>query len=200
MIIRRKCLVYIGITFRGEYSSHPLKKKRSRVTKRCRGGSLSREYLLRLIHFSPLGQFSFLLPSLPFFSFFFLNCPGPLDRPAESLCRPRGKFFFHMLRGWNLCDRDPRAIGGASAWRTEMNRGGRLPGTLQICDQKTHRERASLFSPLFSTRLDSIRPTPLVILASLARIFPPDSSSLFFFPFSGNNAPSVFDDFRTFLF
>ena len=82
-----------------------------------------REYLLRPIHFTQFKSFPF-LPRFPFlFSFsphlFFLNV-FLRSTARRILLAARAKFFFHMLRGQNLCDRDPRAIGerplGGQEW------------------------------------------------------------------------------------
>lgn len=92
---------------------------------------LPREYLLRPIHFTQSKSFpflpssSFLSLSLSFYFFyspFFKRVPFRASDIAQNPCgcTRAVKFFFHMLRGQNLCGRDPRAIGehplGGQKW------------------------------------------------------------------------------------
>lgn len=92
-----------------------------------------------------------ILPSLP---------PKGSSTVILHACRGRESFFFHMVRGRNLCEQ--HAPGSENVRRTDRNeQSDWLPGTLQICDQKTRRGLTSLlhsaymcvYRVLFSDRL-----------------------------------------------
>lgn len=137
-----------------------------------------REYLLRPIHFTQFKSF----PFLPRFPFLFSPPPTLFLNVLRSTARrillaAPAKFFFHMLRGQNLCDRDPRAIGerplGGQEWIERL-----APGYFtNMWPENTSRTcvpfplRSLSFS--FSFLLDSISShfrLPVVLVPSLVWI------------------------------
>lgn len=126
---------------------------------------LPREYLLKPIHFTRSKSF----PSSSFFYFFyplfFKRVPSALQTSRQNPCgcTRAAKFFFHMLRGQNLCGRDPRAIGehpvGGQKWIERLAPGyftNMWPeNTPRTCIPSPSRPFHPPSLPLFLVRFDT---------------------------------------------